>query len=100
MHIGTIRPGATEVDRSAWDDIDVFALLDHDDNCNLIYAHGVQVGEDKVGSYHVEHDDWHANLPSLPQIIGRKRKGRTEESQVTCFFNNLGMGYQLSLIHI
>ena len=96
MHIGTIRPGATEVDRSAWDDIDVFALLDHDDNCNLIYTHGVQVGEDKVGSYHVEHDDWHANLPSLPQIIGRKRKGRTEESQVTCFFNNLGMGYQFA----
>ena len=25
MHIGTVRPGATEVERAAWDDIDVFA---------------------------------------------------------------------------
>jgi alanine dehydrogenase len=96
MHIGTIRPAATEVEKAAWSDIDVFALLDHDDNCNLIYTHGVQVGEDKVGSYHVDHDEWHANLPSLPQILAGKRIGRTNENQVTCFLNNLGMGYQFA----
>ena len=96
MHIGTVRPGATEVDKSAWDSIDVFALLDHDDNAELIYTHGVQVGEDKVGKYGVDHDDWHASLPSLPQIITGQRDGRTDDDQVTCFLNNLGMGYQFA----
>ena len=96
MHIGTVRPGATEVERAARDRIDVFSLLDHDDNAQLIYTHGVQVGEDKVGSYGVEHDEWHASLPSLPQIITGRREGRTADGQVTCFLNNLGLGYQFA----
>ena len=74
----------------------MFALLDHDDNAELIYTHGVQVGEDKVGKYGVDHDDWHASLPSLPQIITGQRDGRTDDDQVTCFLNNLGMGYQFA----
>ena len=96
MHIGTIRPGASEVERGAWDLIDLFCLLDHDDNAELIYTHGVQVGEDRVGSYGVEHDDWHASLPSLPQIICGRRDGRSDDAQVTCFLNNLGLGYQFA----
>jgi ornithine cyclodeaminase/alanine dehydrogenase-like protein (mu-crystallin family) len=96
MHIGTIRPGATEVEKAAWPDIDLFALLDHDDNAELIYTHGVQVGEDKVGSYGVEQDDWHASLATLPQIINGDREGRTGDDQISCFLNNLGMGYQFA----
>ena len=96
MHIGTVRPGATEVERAARERIDVFSLLDHDDNAELIYTHGVEVGEDRFGSYGVEHDEWHASLPSLPQIITGRREGRTGDRQVTCFLNNLGMGYQFA----
>ncbi len=96
MHIGSVRPGATEIETAARDRIDLFSLLDHDDNAQLIYTHGVRVGEDRVGSYGVEHDDWHASLPSLPQIITGQRQGRTEEDQVTCFLNNLGLGYQFA----
>ena len=96
MHIGTVRPGATEVEKAAWPDIELFALLDHDDNAEIIYTHGVQVGEDKVGSYGVEQDDWHNNLPSLPQIINGDREGRINDEQCSCFLNNLGMGYQFA----
>jgi len=96
MHIGTIRPGATEVEKNAWGDIDLFALLDHADACELIYTHGVQVGEDKVGSYNVEHDAFHNAMASLPQIIVGQRDGRTSDDQVSCFLNNLGMGYQFA----
>ena len=96
MHIGTVRPGATEVEGKAWPDIDLFALLDHDDNAEMIYTHSVLVGEDKVGSYGIEHDEWHASLPSLPQIINGEREGRINDKQCTCFLNNLGMGYQFA----
>ena len=51
----------------------------------MIYTHGVQVGEDKVGSYGVEQDDWHNNLPSLPQIINGDREGRINDEQCSCF---------------
>ncbi|MBD21347.1 MAG: ornithine cyclodeaminase [Rhodospirillaceae bacterium] len=96
MHIGTVRPGATEVEKAAWSEIEIFVLLDHDDNAEMIYTHGVLVGEDKVGSYGVEHDDWHKSLPSLPQIINGDCEGRTDDSQCSCFLNNLGMGYQFA----
>jgi ornithine cyclodeaminase/alanine dehydrogenase-like protein (mu-crystallin family) len=97
MHISTVRPASSEVERKAWDDIDVFALLDHDDNAEMVYTHNVQVGEEKAGvGYAIEHDDWHASLPSLGQLITGEREGRTDDEQVTCFLNNLGMGYQFA----
>jgi ornithine cyclodeaminase/alanine dehydrogenase-like protein (mu-crystallin family) len=49
-----------------------------------------------VGSYGWEHDDWQAALPSLPQIINGDREGRTDDRQISCFLNNLGMGYQFA----
>jgi len=96
MHVGTVRPGATEVERRAWEDFDLVALLDHDDAAELIYTHGVRVGEDEVGGYNMEHDDFHAALPSLPQIITGRAAGRAADDQKTLFLNNLGMGYQFA----
>ena len=97
MHIGTVRPGASEVERAAWDDIDLIALLDHDDSAELIYTHGVQIGEEKAGvGYAMDHDDFHAALPNLPQIITGRREGRTGDGQITMFLNNLGLGYQFA----
>ena len=96
MHICTIRPAATEVDRAAWDDIDLFVLFDREDNAELIYTHGVKVAEDEVGSYNIEHDEWHAGLATLPELITGRRDGRTDDDQVTCFLNNLGIGYQFA----
>ena len=97
MHIGAIRPGASEVERAAWDDIDLIALLDHDDAAELIYTHGVLVGEDRDGgSYNMVHDAFHAALPSLPEIITGRREGRSGDGQITLFLNNLGLGYQFA----
>jgi ornithine cyclodeaminase/alanine dehydrogenase-like protein (mu-crystallin family) len=97
MHIGAIRPGASEVARDAWEDIDVIALMDHDDACDLIYTHGVRVGEERDGgSYNMAHDDFHAALPSLPEIITGRRDGRTGDGQITLSLNNLGLGYQFA----
>jgi len=96
MHIGTIRPGASEVERPAWPDFDCIALLDHDDALNLIYTHGVKVGEDEVSSYNMDHDDYHASLPDLPQIITGRVQARKSDDDRTLFLNNLGMGYQFA----
>lgn len=35
-------------------------------------------------------------LPTLPQLITGRTPGRTSDEQVTCFLNNLGLGYQFA----
>lgn len=97
MHIGAIRPAATEVDRAAWDDIDVISVLDHDDSPEVIYTHGVQVGEDTAGSgMGMPHDEFHASLPCIAEIMTGRKEGRTSDDQITMFLNNLGMGLQFA----
>ena len=97
MHLGAIRPAATEIERPAWEKIDLFAVLDHDDSPTMIYSHGVRVGEDISGQgMGMAHDEFHASLPSLPMIMTGRHPGRTSDTQVTCFLNNLGMGYQFA----
>src|SRR5262249_12994110 len=98
MHLGAIRPAATEVERPAWSMIDLFAVLDHDDSPQIIYSHGVRVGDDIAGQgMGMAHDEFHASLPSLPMIMTGRHPGRTADTQITCFLNNLGMGYQFAV---
>jgi alanine dehydrogenase len=97
MHLGAIRPAATEIDKAVWPKIDVMAILDYEDTPTMIYTHGVRVGEDKAGTgMGMAHDDFHASLPTLPMIMTGQREGRTSDQQVSCFLNNLGMGYQFA----
>jgi len=95
MHIGMIRPGATEIERAAWDQIDLMTLLHYGENAKIIYTHGVRVGEDRVGSYNMVRDEFHASLPTLPDIMLGRREGRTSDRQISSFHNN-GMGYQFA----
>ena len=37
-----------------------------------------------------------ANTPTLPELIVGRAQGRAHEDQVTCFLNNLGLGYQFA----
>jgi len=37
-----------------------------------------------------------ATLPTLPDLIAGKIPGRTADAQITCFLNNLGLGYQFA----
>lgn len=97
MHLGAIRPAATEIERSAWGDFNLIALLDHEDAPTMIYTHGVQVGEDKAGTgMGMAHDQFHASLPALPDIMAGREPGRSSDEDITCFLNNLGMGYQFA----
>ena len=96
MHIGTIRPGATELEKKAWSCIDVMTLLHYNDHARLIYTHDSRVGEEKDNtSYSMERDKIHASLPTFPDIMAGRRQGRINDEQISSFFNN-GMGYQFA----
>ncbi|HSR56083.1 MAG TPA: hypothetical protein VLN73_07560, partial [Alphaproteobacteria bacterium] len=36
------------------------------------------------------------SYPTLPELIAGRVKGRENDSEVTCFLNNLGLGYQFA----
>ena len=96
MHIGTIRPGATELEKVAWPQVDVMTLLNYNDHARLIYIHDVRIGEEAGGgSYSMARDEFHASLATVPDIMAGKREGRTNDGQISSFFNN-GMGYQFA----
>jgi alanine dehydrogenase len=38
------------------------------------------------------------SLPTLPQLIAGQAQGRTSDEQVTCFLNNIGLGYQFAAV--
>ena len=96
MHIGTIRPGATELEKVAWPQVDVMTLLNYNDHARLIYTHDVRIGEETGGgSYSMARDEFHASLATVPDIMAGKREGRTNDGQISSFFNN-GMGYQFA----
>src|SRR5258708_12238285 len=38
------------------------------------------------------------SLPTLPQLIAGQTPGRTTPEQVTCFLNNIGLGYQFAAV--
>jgi len=37
-----------------------------------------------------------SKLPTLPELIVGRAAGRTSDDEVTCFLNNLGLGYQFA----
>jgi alanine dehydrogenase len=39
-----------------------------------------------------------SKLPILPDLIVGRAEGRTSDDEVTCFLNNLGLGYQFAAV--
>ena len=35
-------------------------------------------------------------LPTLPELLAGRHKGRTSDDEMTCFINNIGLGYQFA----
>ena len=39
-----------------------------------------------------------AKLPTLPELIVGRAQGRQSDSEITCFLNNIGLGYQFAAV--
>ena len=103
MHISTIKPG--EFSPGVVAKADVKATLMEDCDPVLITSHGLQVPEEPGGELQnlAEEVGW-KKLVTLPELLhdmkeGRNdTRGRTALSQVTCFLNPLGLGYQFAAV--
>jgi alanine dehydrogenase len=103
MHISTIKPG--EFSPAVVAMADVKATLIDDCDPVFITSHGLHVPEEPGGELQNLADEvgW-KKLVTLPDLLldmrnGRNEsRGRTARSQVTCFLNPLGLGFQFAAV--
>ena len=103
MHISTIKPG--EFSPAVVARADVRATLIEDCDPIFITSHGLHVPEEPGGGLQnlAEEAGW-KKLVTLPELLhdlheGRNEtRGRTMHSQVSCFLNPLGLGYQFAAV--
>lgn len=103
MHLSTIKPG--EFSPAVVARADVRATLIEDCDPLFITSHGLHVPEEPGGELQnlAEEIGW-KRLVTLPELLTDMKegkndtRGRTARSQVTCFLNPLGLGYQFAAV--
>jgi ornithine cyclodeaminase/alanine dehydrogenase-like protein (mu-crystallin family) len=95
LHISSIK--RPEVEVAAVKRADVVVLHSNDATPMHLFTKGVTIPEK------TENKGWmlageidFGGLPTLPQLIAGEVEGRTGADQVTCFLNNIGLGYQFA----
>jgi ornithine cyclodeaminase/alanine dehydrogenase-like protein (mu-crystallin family) len=103
MHISTIKP--SEFSPAVVARADVKATLAGDCDPVFVTSHGLHVPEEPGGELqNLAAEIGVKSLVTLPELLlamkeGRNdTRGRTSRSQVTCFLNTLGMGYQFAAV--
>jgi ornithine cyclodeaminase/alanine dehydrogenase-like protein (mu-crystallin family) len=103
MHISTIKPG--EFSAAVVARADVRATLMEDCDPVFVKSHSLHVPEEPGGELQnlAEGVGW-KRLVTLPELLHDMQegkndaRGRTSRSQVTCFLNPLGLGYQFAAV--
>lgn len=95
MHLSAIKK--PEIDVAAIKASDRVAVHTHDTTPLIVVAEGAPFQEEsKDRAWNAAKDlDFNA-YPTLPDLIVGREKGRESDEEVTCFLNNLGLGYQFA----
>jgi ornithine cyclodeaminase/alanine dehydrogenase-like protein (mu-crystallin family) len=95
MHISSIK--RPEIEAAAIQRADRVVIHTRDDAPVIVTPPGMVVPENTGGRgwSAIPEIDFDA-LPTLPELIAGRTPGRDTPEQVTCFLNNLGMGYQFA----
>lgn len=96
MHVTSIK--RPEIETEALKRCDVLVLHTHAPAPQHLYTKGVVVPEVATDrGWKVASGLDFENTPTLPELIAGRAQGRAHEEQVTCFINNLGLGYQFAV---
>jgi ornithine cyclodeaminase/alanine dehydrogenase-like protein (mu-crystallin family) len=95
MHLSSIK--LPEIERAAYERVDRLAIHTHDAKPLHVVAKGLALPE-REGNRGWAQDkgfDFSAT-PTLADLLSGKAPGRQSPQEVTCFVNNLGLGYQFA----
>jgi alanine dehydrogenase len=97
MHISSIK--RPEIEVKAVKRADCVVIHSNDASPTHVLTQGLEVPErSKNRGWALAEEIDFEHLPTLPQLIAGKVEGRTSDKQVTCFINNIGLGYQFAAI--
>jgi ornithine cyclodeaminase/alanine dehydrogenase-like protein (mu-crystallin family) len=95
VHLSSIKK--PEIEPDAIKAADRVVVHTHDTAPMLVVAKGAKFQENKKDA------GWNAaqsldfkSFPTLPDLIAGRVSGRESDEEVTCFLNNLGLGYQFA----
>jgi len=95
MHLSSIK--RPEIEMKALERADRIVLHSHDASPIHVTTRDLAVaekGKERGWSSAAELD--FQKLPTLPELIAGKVEGRKSDEEVTCFMNNIGLGYQFA----
>ena len=95
MHVSAIKK--PEIEPAALKRAGSVVVHSHEGAPQHVLPPGVEMPERKKGTGWalLEEFDFGA-LPTLPDLITGKTPGRESAAQITCFLNNIGLGYQFA----
>ncbi len=95
MHLSSIKK--PEIEPDAIRAAHRVAVHTHDTSPILVVAKGANFQEDsKDAGWNAANNIDFKKYPDLPTLIAGKAIGRENDAEVTCFMNNLGLGYQFA----
>jgi ornithine cyclodeaminase/alanine dehydrogenase-like protein (mu-crystallin family) len=95
MHLSSIKK--PEIEPDAIHACDKVVVHTHDTAPILVVAKGANFKEEsKDAGWNAANKIDFKKYPTLPQRIAGHASGRDNDAQVTCFLNNMGMGYQFA----
>lgn len=95
MHLSSIK--RPEIEPAAIRRADRVVVHTHEEKPMHFAAAGVEVPEARTGKgWRLGEEIDFAALPDLASLVAGKIPGRRRAEEVTCFLNNLGMGYQFA----
>jgi ornithine cyclodeaminase/alanine dehydrogenase-like protein (mu-crystallin family) len=95
MHISSIKK--PEIDAAAVKAADRVGVHTHDTEPILVVSKGTPFQEESKGkAWNAAKELDFTAYPTLPELVSGRVPGRENDKEVTCFLNNLGMGFQFA----
>jgi ornithine cyclodeaminase/alanine dehydrogenase-like protein (mu-crystallin family) len=95
MHVSSIK--RPEIEVAAIKRADRVVIHWNDPAPIHVVAKGVTIEETVQGrGWQLAEEIDFKRLPTLPELVVGRVAGRTSEAEVTCFINNIGLGYQFA----
>jgi len=95
MHLSSIK--RPEIESAALKRANILLLHSHDPAPQHLHTKGVVIPEAATDrGWMVASDIDFKTIPTLPELIAGEAQGRAHDDQITCFVNNVGLGYQFA----
>jgi ornithine cyclodeaminase/alanine dehydrogenase-like protein (mu-crystallin family) len=97
MHLTSIK--RPEIEMAALQRADRIVIHNNAEKPTHVLTHDLQNAEKaKENGWNSVGDLDFAKLPTLPELIVGRAQGRQSDQEVTCFLNNIGLGYQFAAV--